>query len=111
MTSHSIFVIQKGVVSHIPLGLSDAPKHIKRDHTTFLKITLPSPPTGYTNWCVDTDGFRMIAARQDFQLLFRHDPKLVCYPYPKKRRANIKMPVVLQETVLAALLQEGLVQP
>ena len=65
---------------------------VKRDHITFLKITLPSPPTG----CADTDGFGMMLARQVLQLLFRHDLKLVCYPYPKELRANTKMPAVLQ---------------
>jgi len=92
MTSHCIFVIQTDVGSRIVLGLSEAPKRTKRDHTTYLKITLPSPPPG----CADVDGFGMMSARQALQRLLRHDMKLVCYPYPKELRANAETPAVLQ---------------
>jgi len=41
MTSHGIFVIQKGVGSRIPVALSDAPKNIKRAYTTFSQDNTP----------------------------------------------------------------------
>ena len=92
MTTHGIFVIQKGVGSRTPVDLSAAPKAIKRSFTTFLKITLPSPPSG----CVDTDGFGMVAARQALQLLFRHDTKLVLYPFPKELKPQTKVQTAIQ---------------
>ena len=80
MTYFGIFMIKKGVGSRIAVGPSEVPKRIKRKHTTYLKITLTSPPSG----CEDTDAFGMTHARQAGLLLFQHDPKLVCYVYPKE---------------------------
>ena len=85
-------MIQKGMVSRIAFDPSEVPKRIKRNHTTYLKITLPAPPSG----CKDTDALGMTHARQAVVPLFRHDPKLVCYVYPKELKSNSKPPPVLQ---------------